>query len=147
MSKPTINVKLLRRVKALILEEPRRLDMGTWAHPADKRVQVEADRPPCGTVACIAGWAVIDDFVKVNGRMPDRDEIEEIYETADRKAAELLSLRQDQADRLFDTPTGGGFDEWPEDLAEAYVNATSPKERARVAAKRIERFIKTKGAE
>lgn len=50
-----MNVPLLRKVQAAILEEPKRLDMGSWAYRTD---HVD-NGPKCGTVACIAGWAII----------------------------------------------------------------------------------------
>jgi hypothetical protein len=51
-----VNVELLKKIKEHILEEPRRLHMDNFVC----RVPVDSPKnPPCGTVACIAGWAVI----------------------------------------------------------------------------------------
>ena len=51
-----VNVKLLRAVKRLIQEEPRRLDMHVWGR---KVTQDRKSAPPCGTTACLAGWIVL----------------------------------------------------------------------------------------
>jgi hypothetical protein len=54
-TKRKLNVRLLRRIKKHILEEPRRFWMGWWVVP-----NVPGQHPaPCGTTACIAGWAAI----------------------------------------------------------------------------------------
>ena len=49
-----MNVELLRRIQKEILEEPLRINMDKWAYCPDET----EDPPPCGTVACIAGWAI-----------------------------------------------------------------------------------------
>lgn len=46
-----MNVRLLRRVAKHIVEEPRRYNQGSWCD--------RSNDAPCGTMACIAGWAVI----------------------------------------------------------------------------------------
>jgi hypothetical protein len=69
-----MNIELLQRVKQHILDEPRRLNMGTWVSTVRKTVPAftgvygrgEADLPPCGTVACVAGWAVL--LSRFNGK-------------------------------------------------------------------------------
>lgn len=59
---PTVTVgELLNRVKDIILEEPRRLNMDDWIiafqHTGwhDSGVNFE-HAPACGTIACVAGW-------------------------------------------------------------------------------------------
>lgn len=64
---PTLNKKLLNKVKKHILEEPNRLVMSTWmlkgeagnilsTHAwGEKHMEI----PKCGTVGCIAGWVCI----------------------------------------------------------------------------------------
>jgi len=55
-----VNVKLLQRVIKHILDEPRRLRQACWISErggAEYRYAVIEDlAPPCGTVACFAGW-------------------------------------------------------------------------------------------
>jgi len=54
------NVKLLRKVRDLIAEEPRRLRMGTWGQRWTKRdLKNWPTLPPCGTTGCLAGHIVM----------------------------------------------------------------------------------------
>ena len=56
---PKLNVRLLRRIQRHILAEPKRLDMRSWLIMYSKQQATEnSSIPRCGTVACIAGWAV-----------------------------------------------------------------------------------------
>lgn len=51
-----VNKKLLRKVRALIVAEPRRLYMGSWG----QRYTAPSSRiPPCKTTACLAGWTIL----------------------------------------------------------------------------------------
>ena len=50
-----VNVKLLKKVRKLIAEEPKRLNMGLWG----SQLRRGRSRPPCGTVACLAGWTIL----------------------------------------------------------------------------------------
>jgi len=57
-----LNIELFEKVKAHILEEPRRLSQITWVTTREQQPVrfaeiVSSDQePPCGTVACVAGW-------------------------------------------------------------------------------------------
>jgi hypothetical protein len=59
----TITVgKLLKKIRKLILEEPKRLDMRDWvkALSGNKDVWTKPSAlPACGTVACMAGWGAV----------------------------------------------------------------------------------------
>lgn len=131
--KPKLNVKLLRRIQKHILEEPRRLDMGNW-----KRTNMDGlHAPPCGTTACIAGWALT-----LSGKpLPQFDNIA-------RDAARLIGVHHTQiqygncdedcqAGRLFLRL------EWPEPFASDYGKTMNPGKRAKIAAARIEHLIST----
>jgi hypothetical protein len=138
-----MNVKLLRMVKKHILEEPRRFDMGTFGSTFASRfhfksVTGEALRnfPPCGTVACIAGWAI-----GVNASKPKSFFRKISYGQIAPLATAELELSIPEKDRLFYQ------ENWPTRYYTAYAKAKSPADRARVAARRIEHFIKTNGAE
>jgi hypothetical protein len=58
-----VNVRLLKKVRKLIAEEPRRMHMGTWGYWVSERQASDFPReyPPCGTVACLAGWTLLAD--------------------------------------------------------------------------------------
>jgi hypothetical protein len=137
MSEQIINVELLRRVKAHILAEPSRFDMGEFIIEGDaaRTFAVKFDRPapPCGTIACIAGWAVL---LSDDDPPSDAEEIE-------LRANALLGLTPEMGDRLFFTT------EWPERFKQSYREAEDSDlaVAALVAAERVEHFIKTKGAE
>jgi|ERR1044071_6845858 hypothetical protein len=148
MSEQRINVELLEKVVAVILEEPRKLDMGTWASDAEERIVNPDHRPPCGTVACIAGWACFIAKQERGEPLPKGAELYAFYDKARDEAMELLGLDEDEADLLFDCPTGDEEDDlWPGEYVRAYVNADTPAERAQATAARINRFISTDGAE
>ena len=55
---PKLNAPLLRKVLQMIEEEPRRYNQWRWVST------VPTDVAPCGTQACIAGWAVLADKPK-----------------------------------------------------------------------------------
>jgi len=124
-----VDVKLLRKVKKMILAQPKRFDMDSFG----RRVPAEEGGPRCGTVACIAGWAVI-----LKKKVP-RNPHAEMPPIGREDGMEALDIDYDQAARLF-------YDEeWPEQFRD-YV-ADGSKESACIAARRIEHFIKTKGAD
>lgn len=118
-----MNTKLLRKIKKHILEEPKRLRMWGWVS--------KSRRSPCGTAACIGGWAVI-----LSGKYSQEMNSDDIR----KKAQRLLGFRGMKAARLF------GPDFWP-DQFHAGISGNGKKRTAEVAAKRIEHFIKTDGAE
>jgi hypothetical protein len=142
-----MNVKLLRTIQRHILAEPKRFRMLDWIEkqtPTDPTyIADDSERvsfPKCGTVACIGGWAVL-----LSKKKPS----ETGYEGY--RAAKILGLNRptgiiDRAasvdsERLFFT------DVWPIDFAVKFRLAKTPEGRARIAAKRIDHFIATKGAE
>src|SRR5437899_999101 len=114
-----MNVKLLRKVARHIAAEPIRF-CGSW--------YMASCHLPCGTRACIAGWAVI---------LGNRMKPEEIFtldtNTIRAKAEKLLRINADQSRRLFIN--------WPSPWPSIHDS------NAQTAVKRIEHFIKTKGKE
>lgn len=141
-----MNVKLLRKVSAQIVDYAERFNM-IWAG-----AQVLPDMrgligdPPCKTQACIAGETVLAAGVgwisKEGGIEMDGDA--DILPVAQ----SLLKLTSEQKYRLFylkkENPSAEG---WPNSFEQAYLEAATPNERAAVAQQRIEHFIKTKGRE
>jgi hypothetical protein len=133
-----MNVRLLRRVAKHILAEPRRYEQGVWCEATTSS--------PCGTTACIAGWAAILGE-KLDLKTIDHDDL---YYRASSKARKLLNINRDQAARLFSYPaTSIEPDElgWPKRFAKRFFAAKTKRGQAKVAVARIEHFIKTKGAE
>jgi len=137
-----MNTKLLLEVRKLILEEPRRFNMDYFAATDEFYPHVvHRQTPPCGTVACIAGWATIE-HARAEGRSDLS--VDFLNGIGRRTGAQALGLDEAQSSRLFFT------EEWPDDLAVEYRDAYLQRDyalAAEVAARRIDRFIKTDGAE
>lgn len=125
-----MNTRLLRRVQKWIAKEPRSYDQDATLD--------RSDESPCGTVGCIAGWTCA-----LSGKTPQARK-----RFSYNRARVQLGLTTEQASRLFSYiwafSDGGG---WPNKFNKAYLDAKTPRARARVAVARIEHFIKTKGAE
>lgn len=143
--RPTTALQLLQTVRALVLAEPKRLDMEHWVRQDDKQGLVSASAcydavPECGTVGCIAGWCTI-----VAGYDPT-------YAGFD--AAKLLGGTKaeinafDKWECLPGTKVKDRFSNlfypknWPADLRErlAHTQQGTP-EYATIVAERIDRFI------
>ena len=146
-----INVRLLRRVERAILKEPRRFVMKWWHVTGRILVDIpEKYRPPCNTVACIAGhvqW-LTDPKQFAEDVEAGRDD------NVEHDARVALGLDGGQAYRLFmmkDWGDGDGRDPfgngWPQRFCDAYHSAKTPRARAKAAVARIEHFIATNGAE
>jgi hypothetical protein len=131
--------RLLRKVAAHILEEPERYNQnatiergepGSLCYPWDRG---GGHYPACGTIACIGGWLTI---------LTSKREVEGM--ASFRRLSWALGVPEAQAERLFayvgDTECDEG---WPIKFAQAYNNAKTARQRARVAVRRIEHFIKT----
>lgn len=128
-----MNVKLLRQVAKHILAEPKRFAMWTWVQRkvanddtfmADDGKQLKYAK--CGTAACIGGWAII-----LSGIDPDKSG------SIMREAGRLLDLDETAQVALFVESN------WPDKFSEPYDDAKTQGKRARIAARRIEHFIKT----
>lgn len=125
-----LNVKLLREIQKEILEEPKRLDMGTWLHKYEKhRISDLEFVPPCGTVGCIAGWAKV---------LSERAGVVFTEYGTSLNACIALDIEEEDARELFFT------DFWSFDLESRYYVANDAKdytEKAKVTCEAIDRFI------
>ncbi len=135
-----MNIKLLRAVKRAILAEPKRLNMHTCMLHRRGR-----GAPRCGTVGCIAGWALLIDnrkrgqtFAQVERRL-NFGVLGEWHTHFGPLARELLGLTRRQASQLF------LLEGWPTSLRRAYDRAPTFQGRAVACAERIDLFIKTEG--
>lgn len=131
-----MNVKKLRKLQRWILAEPLRFDMRHWVN----RDLAKERHTPCGTVGCLAGMAV---------HMEGRDPYEAQWRVQD-EAEEILGLDRETSNRLFFTESMHPLrkaEKWPPKFDRAYAKAKTPRGRARVAVRRIDHFIATKGAE
>lgn len=143
MKTQKINVPLLRKVQAAILEEPRRLNMWRWVERHDPE-QYGKNAPPCGTVACIAGWSMLFNKSKAKEAQAIRKRVATTMEgvmqghndRAIKAGIRVLRITKDQAGELFFV---GG---WPDKYQDQWDRAKSPRAYARVAARRIDAFIR-----
>jgi hypothetical protein len=146
--KKKINVKLLKQICRAILHEPRRLDMYGWIY--DEEIHGMACSAPCGTAACIGGFAVILSRTRSLANKPWKKAVQSCLADAAsnsefrddaiaRAAQKLLGLTHAQADRLF-APSN-----WPEEFVHVYENGRSSAKRAKAAVDRIKLFIETNG--
>lgn len=102
------NVQLLKKVREMILAEPRKLNMDVWLdnfRPPNHAGMPpnHAGMPPCGTIGCIAGWALIihyGDF-KQCGHYLKIGDYQVKTGRVGHEAARLLGLDDYEADRLF----------------------------------------------
>lgn len=135
-----MNVSLLRKVKKQILAEPRQVVMEGWFATRDgmPHLYVPKKIPNCGTAGCIGGWAI--SIKRQENPAKAKLFAENEYFDEEYNAAKTLKLTEPQGKRLFFLAY------WPYDFRCAY-DSTQPqtKERARVIAKRIDAFIKSKG--
>lgn len=134
-----MNTKLLRQIQKEIRAEPRRLRMSDWIRTDVTGVGA----PPCGTVACIAGFATI--LSRDYGATPPRSftskavVVQAANESYEKEGAKALGLIPRQAVRLF------YIGEWPSRYQRDYMHAHSSKRRAQVTCKRIDAFIRSGG--
>lgn len=151
--------EILLKVKAAILEEPRRLVMGQWGKLVDPELPLrtadvfpgqlqEREAPPCGTIGCIAGWTTVLGLPKERLTYIERhgQKVVDIgrFDTEE-EAKFLLRLNRHQADALFLLPQWQReSNTWPPTYAKAYEEAETPEGRAQVAAGYID-FVIEKG--
>jgi hypothetical protein len=72
----TMNIKLLKQIIKEIQAEPLRFDIFEWSNTCDKIA-------PCGSTACIAGWAVAIDLRSKGKRMGWKSIVENISNAED----------------------------------------------------------------
>lgn len=127
-----MNTDLLLKVKAAILDEPKRLNIWEW----QGRWLQGDEAPACGTVGCIAGW--LDILSKTNGST-DIEAIKgcPLNEVDAEEAGEIaLGVARGYALGLF-IPS-----RWPHDLyLDLKPTIPGTPEHASVVAAVIDRFI------
>lgn len=131
-----LNIELFKKIRDKIKTAPIAYDQSVFAR--------REDSAPCGTAACIAGWACV-----LSGRMDEqelrrreRGPLEE-FETIEQTATQQLGLSPDEAEILFtETPAGtrqdwyedGERDDgWPSPFAEQWEEGDLPQAEIAVA--------------
>lgn len=126
-----INIPLLRKIQRAITKEPLRVDMLMSLTHDKSDLACLRQMPKCGTVGCIAGWAVV---------YSGQDKKNLWLGSVLRIGQKVLWLDHSQAQRLF-WPSN-----WPQkfmDELDKFKDGTS--DYARVVCARIGHFIKTSG--
>lgn len=140
---------LLREVRRLILEEPGRLDMGSWVRALEGQTHgndiglhyAHRKKPACGTVACLAGWGA-------TVLRPEEITIGRLHSNADTALTALLATTHREGDStwldvgdLFSGSASREFDEVdPSDYP--YLPPPGTRELARVVARRISTYLR-----
>ncbi len=129
MPLPKFNEKLYDRVVAHILEEPKRLDMESFAYSVWGIKELGDKAPSCNTVGCFAGWAVALKKKWRGGQLAIH------YGAIPNLAQEFLGLTPDERFILFH-PT-----RWPDEDREAlYGHKVGSKAYAKVVAEFAKEF-------
>jgi hypothetical protein len=134
-----MNVELLLKVKQAILDEPARMNMEVFVDDSDGYINLD-HQPACGTVGCIAGWAVLLDHV---GRDSSPEGIMKAYKAVADKSVEdeahkVLGLGPAQ----YMHPLFYPWNKWPEDLRIRLAREEpGTEEYAQVVADAIDRYI------
>lgn len=119
--------KLLRRVKRMMLAEPRRVSMDIWRlerdgweHDDTAGGQLKKGFPKCGTVGCIGGWVEALYYA---------DHPRRVRKSADK----ILGLEWGQAQNLF----------YPDELMNSDKGQT--RSHAKKVSAHIDDFIRREG--
>lgn len=129
-----MNTKLLNRVALAILREPKKFNMREWT-----RLDTES---PCGTTACIAGWAIAINCGYENLKALHEARMSYSWGLTSQKGMAELDLTYGQRDPLFHASN------WPEEFRLAYnEQGANSEDRADIAFWRIQHFIATEGKE
>ncbi len=134
--KARLNIPLLLQVREKVTSDPKSLEMDYWVR----------DTEECGTVGCIAGWAVML-------RWPDKDEAE-MQAPSIPDAARMALLFPDSTPFCASVEFPEGLKSgnlffvsaWPKEMHNEFIMATMAVPdykaiKARVAGDRILRFI------
>lgn len=116
-------IKRFEKLREWVREEPRRYNQGWWA-TRDKHI-VALQEPPCGTMACLAGGAVLMSGYRLKRRYdgavlcasPFSPALHSIPTIAKR----LLGLTEREATGLFDSSRRG----WSGETSMAYGQSSN----------------------
>ena len=122
---------LLEQVKRNILKHPTQFVMHSYFAYEDSIGNTPGG---CGTAACIAGWTM--HLLKGNATLEETSGIVEVSSTF-QVARKALGLTTEQADNLF------RVNNWPAQFRRDLELAPTAGRAAKVAAKRIDHFIRT----
>jgi hypothetical protein len=163
MSEPQLNLELFRQIREKIASTPVAYDQTRWG-----RREIAA---PCGTAACIAGWACVLSGSASLSTVQSAGTGAVVYTPSGSldipaTAQRVLGLSEEEADVLFTSDPEGewgnedyddddedddGVDDetyylgggWPEEFAVSWRGALTPEEQASIAIAYIDHIIET----
>lgn len=137
------NIRLLRRIQQAIVKHHDQFLMSSlFSHFLDDG----RDAGGCGTAGCIAGWAL--HLTAGNKRLDKTHGSGYGINSSIKKAGELIGVKTTFKKHIMTHPLFFA-DQWPEPFRSKYAGAayegttSNNKKGARIAAGRIEHFIKT----
>lgn len=129
-------VVMLLKLKAFLLLEPRRYDQNTWMQNRKRAAEIKLQKPPCGTVCCMAGEAVLMEGWLYNNResgVRGSKDSKANFSVEDTATA-ILGLSEKQSTGLFSIYT---FDYWCKEAHVMYGEAEDKLEDLRCAKVKI----------
>lgn len=130
MSENKLNIELFKAIREKIATTPAAYDQSVFAR--------ESRVAPCGTAACIAGWACVLSGAMSAEELKRRERTDgEEFISIEITAKHVLGLDEDEADVLFTESPEGEWDDyddggndvyvngWPEEFASQWRGATS----------------------
>ena len=130
-----MNTEKLLAAKANILKHPSQFVMHSYF---SKLNSLEKPATGCGTASCIAGWVIANEYKDKTLKEVASDDWRILIEPSHR-AVQILDINYPESYRLFN------LSNWPAEFQEAWDAAKTAKQKAKVAAERIDFFIKTNG--
>lgn len=139
-----LNIELFKLIREKIATTPEAYDQSVFARPSVKA--------PCGTAACIAGWACVLSGAMDAGELMRRERASGAeYQTIEITAKGALGLDDDDAEVLFDENPAGRLDwhedserdgGWPEPFASQWEDSTR-SQQPQIAVAYIDHIIST----
>jgi hypothetical protein len=144
-----LNIELFKAVREKIATTPEAYDQMLWGR-ADSSA-------PCGTAACIAGWAC---FLSNNASLEEVRASRRFGELSPNRyvpdiARDALGLDEDEAEILFTSEPGGEWEDyddngegvyyggWPNRFADMWRGAANQARQAEVAVAYLDHIIET----
>ena len=129
-------IDLLNKVKAYILEEPKRFNMNWWGKRKGHICDPDGDSiPPCGTVCCIAGTMYLLSHQENLKDISDSQFYDRMLFDAEAYASDILETSVNNMHPLF------YIENWPEEFRIPYLNSYDLKEKAKITCERIDYYI------
>lgn len=134
-----LNKKLIRKIIKHIEAEPKRLNMNEWAMKDSSR-----SGPPCGTTACVAGWALLLDKPAAERRKIMAMDDDKFERALFGRTSNILQMGA----KKLGIDAGGAWkvffsDQWPEPFYSDFTNATTKKKRTKITIARLEHLMET----